>query len=45
MEQNSGGDNVITGYDLFELNDVKTDGEEEMLKVMGSIQEGVSADA
>jgi len=38
---NSDRENVISGYDLFELSDVKVDGEEQILRVLGSICEGI----
>ena len=45
MEKNSDGEDVLAGYDLFDLTDVKADGEEGMSTVMGTIREGVLSDA
>jgi len=45
MRNNSDGDDVLVGYDLSDLTDVKADGEEGMSRVMGTIREGVLADA
>jgi len=45
IQNNSDGEDIITGYDLFELSDVKADGEEGMSKVMGNVREGFSTDA
>lgn len=45
IEQNSDGEEVIIGYDLFSSTEVKTDEEEGMRTVMGIIPEGVLSDA
>lgn len=45
MKKNSDGEDVLDGYDLFDLTEVKTDGEEGMSTVMGVIREEVLTDA
>ena len=39
MEKNADEEDVLVGYDLFDLRDVRADGDEGMSRVMGAICE------